>query len=160
MNPKPLRRFTDGDAVSIQGALKAELYAKDGGEPKLSLSIIADHVLALRQPPKPREPVSEKTAPRGRPAGANRDFDDAIPSPIEALDMLMKSSSDARLTVERVRLFIRWHEFRFDVLDKPHEPISDPVGWTRRDEGWIKQAVWRDTIFDGAATKQCPHHAP
>lgn len=63
--------------------------------------------------------------------------------------MLMKSSSDARLTVERVRLFIRWHEFRFDVLDKPHEPISDPVGWTRRDEVWIKQAVWRDTIFDG-----------
>jgi hypothetical protein len=49
-----LMRLTDGDAVSIQGGLKAELYAKDGGEPKLSLSVLADHVLALRQPPKPR----------------------------------------------------------------------------------------------------------
>jgi single-stranded DNA-binding protein len=74
-----LMRLTDGDAVSVQGGLKAELYAKDGGEPKLSLSIIANHVLALRQPPKPREPDSDRATPRERPAGANRDFDDAIP---------------------------------------------------------------------------------
>jgi hypothetical protein len=67
---------------------------------------------------------------------------------IEALDMLMRPSTDARLTVERVRCFIKWHESRFDALDKPHEPISDPAGWTRRDEVWIKQAVWRDTIFE------------
>jgi hypothetical protein len=59
------------------------------------------------------------------------------------------SNRDTHLSVERVRCFIKWHVDRFDALDKPHEPISDPVGWTRRDEVWIKQAVWRDTIFDG-----------
>jgi single-stranded DNA-binding protein len=35
-----LMRLTDGDALSVQGGLKVEMYAKDGGEPKLSLSII------------------------------------------------------------------------------------------------------------------------
>ena len=59
------------------------------------------------------------------------------------------ASRDLLLFVERVRCFIKWRGDRFDALDKPHEPISDPVGWTRRDEVWIKQAVWRDTIFDG-----------
>jgi hypothetical protein len=59
------------------------------------------------------------------------------------------ASRDTHLFVDRVRCFIKWHGDRFDALDKPHEPISDPVGWTRREEVWIKQAVWRDTIFDG-----------
>jgi single-stranded DNA-binding protein len=45
----------DGDACSVQGAFKADLYSKDGGEAKVSLSIIADRVLALRQPPKERK---------------------------------------------------------------------------------------------------------
>jgi single-stranded DNA-binding protein len=49
-----LMRLCDGDACSIQGAFKAELYKPEGGEPKVSLSIIADRVLALRQPPKER----------------------------------------------------------------------------------------------------------
>jgi hypothetical protein len=81
-----LMRLTDGDAVSAQGAMKAEIYAKDGGESRLSLSIIADHVLALRQPPKPRDnsgntPMlgSDKSA-RSSPATAtDRGFDDPIP---------------------------------------------------------------------------------
>jgi hypothetical protein len=40
-----LMRLGDGEAISVQGALRAELY-KDG-ESKLSLSVIADQVLAL-----------------------------------------------------------------------------------------------------------------
>jgi single-stranded DNA-binding protein len=71
-----LLRLTDGDAVSVQGSLKAELYAKDGGEQKLSLSLIAEHVLVLRQPRKPREPDSDRATQR--PAGDSRVFDDAI----------------------------------------------------------------------------------
>jgi single-stranded DNA-binding protein len=48
-----LMRLTDGDGVSVQGTLKIEPYAKEpGGPPKLSLSIIADQILALRQPAK------------------------------------------------------------------------------------------------------------
>jgi single-stranded DNA-binding protein len=42
-----LLRLQDGDAISVQGALKVELYDKDG-ERRLSLSIVADNVLALR----------------------------------------------------------------------------------------------------------------
>ncbi|WP_018407675.1 single-stranded DNA-binding protein [Methylocystis rosea] len=47
--------LSDGDAVSAQGAMRAELYRPDDGEPRLSLSIIADQVLALRQPARKRE---------------------------------------------------------------------------------------------------------
>jgi single-stranded DNA-binding protein len=38
-------RLTDGDALSVQGALKAETYEKDGAT-RLSLSVVADQVLA------------------------------------------------------------------------------------------------------------------
>jgi acyl-CoA reductase-like NAD-dependent aldehyde dehydrogenase len=41
----------------------------------------------------------------------------------------MKPSSDARLIVERVRCFLKWHGERFDVLDAPHEPLANPMGW-------------------------------
>jgi single-stranded DNA-binding protein len=47
-------RLGDGDAVSVQGPLKVETYEKDGAT-KLSLSVVADHVMALRQPPKERK---------------------------------------------------------------------------------------------------------
>jgi hypothetical protein len=49
-----LLRLREGDSLSVQGALKAELYKPEGGEPKLSLSMVADHVLAVRQPPRER----------------------------------------------------------------------------------------------------------
>jgi hypothetical protein len=54
-----LMRLVDGDSISVQGTFKAELYDakqcnKDGERP-LSLSIIADSVLALRQPSKTRK---------------------------------------------------------------------------------------------------------
>jgi len=60
--------------VSVQGALKVETYERDG-ETKLSLSLVADRVLALRQPPQPRK----RTSPSERLAGTERTFDDAIP---------------------------------------------------------------------------------
>jgi hypothetical protein len=36
--------------VSIQGSMKAELYERDG-ETKFSLTVFADAILALKQPP-------------------------------------------------------------------------------------------------------------
>jgi hypothetical protein len=65
-----------GDACSVQGAFKTELYAKDGGEQKISLSVVADHVLALRQPPKERRAKPPGDAPYRGGAAA---FDDPIP---------------------------------------------------------------------------------
>jgi hypothetical protein len=69
-------RLTDGDNVSIQGSFKAELYTPDGGETKLSLSIIADRVLALSQAPKERKPKTPGDVPSRGGAAA---FVDAIP---------------------------------------------------------------------------------
>jgi single-stranded DNA-binding protein len=63
-----LMRLSEGDSMSAQGSFKAELYKPDGGEPKLSLSIIADQILALKQPPKEREakPKTPAQDPRSR----------------------------------------------------------------------------------------------
>ena len=60
-----LLRLDDGDAISAQGSLKAEPYEKDG-EHRVSLSMVADQVLALRQPPKERraEPAPQDTRSR------------------------------------------------------------------------------------------------
>jgi single-stranded DNA-binding protein len=57
-----LARLGEGDALTAQGVPKFELYRPEGGEPRVSLSMTADHVLALRQPPRERKP-KEKTAP-------------------------------------------------------------------------------------------------
>jgi single-stranded DNA-binding protein len=69
-----IMRLDEGDACSVQGAFKAELYCPDGGEPKVSLSMVADRVLALRQPPKERKPQRDAPARGGAAA-----FDDSIP---------------------------------------------------------------------------------
>lgn len=50
-----LMRLGDGDALAVQGAIKAELYTPGGGEPRISLSIVADQVLTLRQPPRTKK---------------------------------------------------------------------------------------------------------
>jgi single-stranded DNA-binding protein len=71
-----IMRLADGDGVSVQGSFKAEMYTPEGGEPRVSLSIIADRVLALRQPPRERKAPKEREAPYRGGAAA---FDDAIP---------------------------------------------------------------------------------
>lgn len=58
-----LLRLQQGDALSVQGVPKFELYKPDGGEPRVSLSLTAEIVLALRQPPKQRTPKPPKDAP-------------------------------------------------------------------------------------------------
>jgi single-stranded DNA-binding protein len=78
-----LLRLGDGDAVSVQGVLRVETYDKDG-ETRLSLSVVADAVLALKQPPRQREKKSaarSDTRPRAhRIAGDGVDvFGDAAP---------------------------------------------------------------------------------
>jgi single-stranded DNA-binding protein len=53
-----LNRLTDGDAVAVRGALKAELYDRNG-ETDLSFRVIADDVLPLRQPGKKHKKEGE-----------------------------------------------------------------------------------------------------
>jgi single-stranded DNA-binding protein len=70
-----LMRLGEGDACSVQGSFKAEIYPPEGTPPKVSLSIIADNVLALRQPPRERKAKTSGAAARGGAAA----FDDSIP---------------------------------------------------------------------------------
>jgi single-stranded DNA-binding protein len=66
-----LMRLADSDALSVQGQLKAETYEKDGVT-RLSLSVIADRVLALRQP-------ARKNADAGYAGRREMPFDDPVP---------------------------------------------------------------------------------
>jgi single-stranded DNA-binding protein len=81
-----LLRLQNGDALSAQGPLKVETYTANDGATKISLSLIADHVLALRRPPrecKAKEPAPDARSRQERCAGSWRSPadgpDDAIP---------------------------------------------------------------------------------
>ncbi|WP_051948649.1 single-stranded DNA-binding protein [Methylosinus sp. PW1] len=67
-----LLRLADGDALSVQGSMRAELWTPEGGEARVNLTVFADSVLALRPAAKPRT-KKEKTEPQ-RPAPADRGF--------------------------------------------------------------------------------------
>jgi single-stranded DNA-binding protein len=56
-----LLRLTAGDAVSVQGTGCISVFQDKNGEHRASLDLTASHVLALRQPKKPRAP--EKATP-------------------------------------------------------------------------------------------------
>ncbi len=74
-----LLRLQDGDALTVQGPLTASTYTGADGNAKVSLSIVATHVLAIRQPAKERTVRSANpTAPDTRPSGSG-DFSDDIP---------------------------------------------------------------------------------
>jgi single-stranded DNA-binding protein len=77
-----LMRLGEGDKISAQGSLKVELYAGRDGQTRINRTVFADHVLALRQPPRERKPKAEnpgRTAPyTGRPV-ADPSLDDDIP---------------------------------------------------------------------------------
>lgn len=66
-----LMHLSDGDIISVQGALKVEMYKPDAGEPKISHTIFADQVLALKQPKKARE-LKQKMAPKSDGHGDRR----------------------------------------------------------------------------------------
>ena len=47
-----LMRLKEGDKVTAQGAFKAEVYTARDGATKISRTIFADIIVALRQPPR------------------------------------------------------------------------------------------------------------
>jgi single-stranded DNA-binding protein len=60
-----LLRLHAGDALSCQGKLEIKTYVAADGTTKIGRSIIADHVLAVRAPPKERK---SKSPPAGSKA--------------------------------------------------------------------------------------------
>lgn len=74
-----LMRLNEGDNLSAQGPLKAELYAPEGREPRISLSIVADNIQPLRaQRKRQQQDSDDKPMRRSRAAqaanGPNEDF--------------------------------------------------------------------------------------
>jgi single-stranded DNA-binding protein len=63
-----LMRIGEGDSLACQGTPKFEIYRPADGEPRVSLSITVDHVLALRQPPKEKKPKAAALARSEKPA--------------------------------------------------------------------------------------------
>ena len=76
-----LLRLGDGDKLSAQGSLKLELYTSKDGEHRISRTLIADHVLALRQPPRARKPNASSDRRETSAVGPRESypFDDPIP---------------------------------------------------------------------------------
>ena len=51
--------------------------------------------------------------------------------------------------ISRVRDFCRWHEKMFGDPSSRGVPVEDPIGWVTDKEFWIRNSVWRNTIFEG-----------
>ena len=51
--------------------------------------------------------------------------------------------------ISRVRDFCRWQEKMFGDPSSRGEPVEDPPGWATDKEFWIRNPVWRETIFEG-----------
>lgn len=69
-----------GDAVSVSGGMKAEIYNPTNGKPsRVSLTVFADRVITHRQT---KRAPGKKPPPAGGPKEEKRDpipFDDSIP---------------------------------------------------------------------------------
>lgn len=50
-----LLRLSDGDALSVSGSMRAEIWAPEGKDPRVSLTLTADAILPLRRTKQPRE---------------------------------------------------------------------------------------------------------
>ncbi|WP_034998479.1 single-stranded DNA-binding protein [Beijerinckia mobilis] len=71
-------RLSDGDALTVQGSLRADAYDNGDGV-RVSLSVTADHVLALKQPkPKRERKQAETEKPPPLRYGDPRPFDDDV----------------------------------------------------------------------------------
>jgi single-stranded DNA-binding protein len=79
-------RLGPGDRMTVQGSLKIELFIAKDGKPRINRTCVADHVLALRQPPRERKPRPDRHAPSLAPeqrdlalASTAPPFDDDLP---------------------------------------------------------------------------------
>jgi single-stranded DNA-binding protein len=77
-----LMRLAVGERVTIQGGLKLEIFEKDG-QARISRTIFADHVMALRPPPREKKSKATKPAPTSQETttttATDSDLNDPIP---------------------------------------------------------------------------------
>ncbi len=81
-----LATLAKGTEIYCKGRLKAALYQPEGGEPRVSLTLMATHVEPMtleRKASKPRPPAvygdrTRKPSTYARPARGGEDFNDAL----------------------------------------------------------------------------------
>ena len=80
-----LLRLGINEKLSVQGGLKVESYTANNGETRISRTVFADQVLALRAPPREKKPKAP-APPADKlervnivPAQSSPDLDDDIP---------------------------------------------------------------------------------
>jgi single-stranded DNA-binding protein len=56
-----IMRLCDGDALSVSGSMRAEIWAPEGKDPRVSLTLTADAILPLRRERQPREKPAADT---------------------------------------------------------------------------------------------------
>jgi Single-strand binding protein family len=86
-----LARLAEGDALTAQGSLKAEVYEANG-EHRVSLTLIADAVLPLRRERKPKTEASNQSpqdarSKQQRCAGRWRDERDGPNDSLDGLEV-------------------------------------------------------------------------
>jgi len=74
-----LSRLGEGDKISAQGPFKVEPYTARDGQTRINRTIFADHVLALRRPPRERKPSNAAAKRDTASAPARANFDDGFP---------------------------------------------------------------------------------
>jgi hypothetical protein len=75
-----LMRLADGDKLSAQGSMKIELYRANDGSEKISRTLMADGVLALKPSPREKKLKLESAGVRAENGTqGGRDFDDPVP---------------------------------------------------------------------------------
>jgi hypothetical protein len=74
-----LLRLDVNEKLSVQGGLKLETYAAGNGETKISRTVFADNVLALRTAPREKKPKTAAPSPA---------------APLERVNILPARSSD------------------------------------------------------------------
>jgi hypothetical protein len=75
-----IMRLEVAERLSCQGGLKVELYRGNDGEARISRTVVADVILALRQPPRERKSSNAAAKRDTASAPARADFDDALPA--------------------------------------------------------------------------------
>lgn len=83
-----LMRLTEGESLAVQGLMSASIYTPAGGEPRVSLSLMADNVLATKpkkeskvaaiKPPVSNSPKVVPLRKHDRPV-IDDDLDDECP---------------------------------------------------------------------------------
>jgi hypothetical protein len=71
-------RLGEGDVVAVQGQFSVEIWNAAEG-PRISLSVTADHAIALRQPPREKKPKREPARQTAAARTPVPDFDDGLP---------------------------------------------------------------------------------